>query len=363
MTPDEAVAQVAQAESWDARVAAIRLIPERFGIASHQEIFSAIARRVYVPSLAPDFAYVHWREDYELRPFLEAYQDAYTTTDGFSQVTEHDLTRVLTDVPRSLRVFRLMVGFTAQEFAAATRSLAESGVSLSVGLIRGIESGRRPKLPAAAACARVIDRAMRGMLFASSTTEGLRLKIAKPDTQSGWNTIRDFASNGVPLPVFLHQRLYGGAFRQLLDATSSRRGDVLEEAVESMFNSELVPHIRTGSNNQEEIAQRFGITVKPAPDFVVFDRSGTVRAVLECKGANDGGTARDKAARFRALRTEASRLGGIPVFAVLSGLGWTRTADALGPVIRDTDGRVFTIPTLREILSVQPFPTLAHTQY
>lgn len=57
------------------------------------------------------------------------------------------------------------------------------------------------------------------------------------------------------------------------------------------------------------------------------------------------------------------RLGGIPLFAVLAGLGWTRTSDALGPVVREADGRVFTIPTLREMLTVQPFPGLVGTQF
>ena len=80
--------------------------------------------------------------------------------------------------------------------------------------------------------------------------------------------------------------------------------------------------------------------------------------MLECKKANDGGTARDKTARFRNLRQEGQRLGGIPVFAVLSGLGWQRTGDALGPVVRDSDGRVFMLPTLSEMVTVQPFPDL-----
>jgi hypothetical protein len=91
---------------------------------------------------------------------------------------------------------------------------------------------------------------------------------------------------------------------------------------------------------------------------VIFDESDTLRALLECKAANDGGTARDKASRYSALRGEANRLGGTPLFAVLAGLGWRRTKDALGPVVRDTDGRVFTIPTLNEMLRVQPFPGL-----
>jgi hypothetical protein len=80
--------------------------------------------------------------------------------------------------------------------------------------------------------------------------------------------------------------------------------------------------------------------------------------MLECKLTNDGGTARDKAARFRSLRAEANRLGGVPVFAILEGLGWRRMADALGPVIRDTDGRTFFLGTLSEMLQTEPFPSL-----
>jgi hypothetical protein len=67
---------------------------------------------------------------------------------------------------------------------------------------------------------------------------------------------------------------------------------------------------------------------------------------------------RREASRFNSLRAEAARLGGVPVFAVLSGLGWRRARDALGPVVRDTDGRIFTIANLSEMLSADPFPQL-----
>lgn len=55
-------------------------------------------------------------------------------------------------------------------------------------------------------------------------------------------------------------------------------------------------------------------------------------------------------------------MGGIPVFAVLGGVGWRRTGDALGPVVRDTDGRVFTLETLNEMLGVEPLPSLRGLQ-
>jgi hypothetical protein len=194
-----------------------------------------------------------------------------------------------------------------------------------------------------------------------STPEGsdLRLKIEKPDTANGWQSVREYAVGGVPLAVLLHQRAYGGAFRQLLDATSTERGDLVEDPVEQLFIEERIPFVRTGTQDQAAIEQRWGLTVRPAPDFALFDnRTDTLRAILECKGANDGGTARDKAARFRALRAEGQRLGGIPLFAVLAGVGWRRTADALGPVVRDTDGRVFTLATLPGILETEPVPGL-----
>lgn len=358
------LAQVTAAPSWDARVSVLRRVPEMFGVARHAEIFGAVAKRAYVSALAPDFAYVHWLADYELEPLVATYDKAHELTDGFSSVGVGELAVALEAEPRTLRVFRLMLGFTAQEFASATTVVAERShvQALGVATIRSLEAGRAARPAVARCCSLVIADAMSGNLFPTPPPGGVRSKGDKPDTVAGWETIRGYASEGVPLPVLLHQRLYGGAFRQLLDATSTRRGDVPEDAVEGLFTANAVPYIRTGSHNQQEIEQRFGLTVKPAPDFVVYGSgSGAVEAILECKGANDGGTARDKAARFRALRTEATRLGGFPVLAVLAGLGWMRTGDALGPVVQATDGRVFTLPVLGEMLTVQPFPRLVGT--
>lgn len=355
-----AVEAIASASSWDARVALIRRVPEEFGRARRQDLYAAIAERVYVPNLNRDFAYVHWTDDYELAPFEEAYEAAHDRTAGFVNVDPSSLADAVLAAPISLRVFRVLLGLTTQEFAASTEVVAvgiEGADALSNSRIKAIEGGAAPNMVEAVCCAVVIDRAMANELFPEPPGE-VRSKIDKPDTVLGWESVRMYAQSGVPLATFLHQRHYGGAFRQLLDATSTKRGDLLEDPVEELFEANGIPYIRTGSHNQGEIENRFAITVKPAPDFVVFDQADTLRAMLECKATNDGGTARDKAARFRALREEGARLGGVPVVAVLSGLGWKRTRDALGPVIRDTDGRTFTLPTLSEMLNVQPFPTL-----
>ncbi|MFN8520527.1 MAG: hypothetical protein U0667_14310 [Chloroflexota bacterium] len=357
--PPDLVEQATTAPSWNARVAAIRRVPEEYGLARQQAIYAEIAERVYVPSVTPDFGYVHWRDEYELGLLTAAYEAAERVTRGFTDISPRELTTLLREQPTTLRVFRLMLGLTTTEFAEATAMVSIK--PLGKGAVGSIEAGSIPTVASADVCAAVIDRMMRGELFPPGVAP-LRSKVEKPDTAYGWDSIRRYAREGVPLPVLLHQRLYGGSFRQLLDATSSLRGDVLEEPVEALFVAEGIPYIRTGAFNQAEIEKRFGVTVKPAPDFVVYDtRTDDLRAMLECKGANDGGTARDKAARFGNLRTEANRLGGVPLFAVLGGIGWRRTSDALGPVVKATDGRVFTIATLPEMLTVEPFPGLMGT--
>jgi hypothetical protein len=356
---DDTIAAIAEAPTWDARVTLIRQIPERFGMGQQAEVYSQVARAVYVSNLAPDFAYVHWRDDYELGPIEEAYGFAYDATAGFTDVSRENLATALTAHPTTLRVFRLLLGFTTQEFAASTAVIAEEPELpvLSNSKVKAIEAAGAVTDPIASTCATVIDRAMSGDLFPEPAA-GLRRKTEKPDTVGGWYMVQRYAAEGVPLPAFLHQRHYGGAFRQLLDATSSQRGNILEDGVAELFDRDGIRYVRTASHDQAEIERRFGLTVRPAPDFVVYNGNDAPRALLECKGANDGGTARDKAARFRGLRQEAMRLGGVPLFAVLSGLGWRRTADALGPVVQHTDGRTFTLANLGEMLTVQPFPAL-----
>lgn len=360
-TAAEIAQQVASAPTWNARVGIIRRVPEEFGQAQHQAVYAQIAEQVYVPNLKPDFAYIHWRPDYELPTIERAYQAAYDGTEGFTAVSRPDLVRVVRERPQSLQAFRLLLGLTQAEFAEACAVCgAEHDLApISKGRVGSIEAGATPSVAEAETCAAVIDLMMSGELFPAQPGETLRRKLDKPDTAEGWASVQHYAEQGVPLAVLLHQRAYGGSFRQLLDATSTLRGDLLEDPVDELFTEAGIPHMRTGSHNQREIEERFGLTVRPAPDFVVFDqRTGALRAMLEVKGASDGGTARDKAARFRGLRAEANRLGGVPLFAVLAGVGWRRTQDALGPVIRDTDGRTFTIATLPEILEVEPFPGL-----
>ena len=358
---DATVRQIVGASSWDQRVAQIRLIPQKHGTGEHQRIYVEVARHAYVPHLAPDFAYIHEAPFYEESYFRKVYAAADEGTAGFADVSEDRLAQLIHDEPQTLLVFRTIMGLTKEEFSHST-SLASQTTELrplSAGKIDSMErDGTVTSGEQARVAALTLTQIITGTLFGDPPGDEVRSKQDKPDTAHGWDTVQQYAADGVPYSVFLHQRHYGGAFRQVLDATSSRRGDLIEDAVETLFRDNGIPNVRTGSHNQKEIAERFEVQVTPTPDFVVFDQSDNLRAMLECKGTNNGGTARDKALRFERLRDESIRLGGVPLLAVLGGMGWARVNDTLGPVVRDTDGRVFTIATLPEILTVAPFPTL-----
>jgi hypothetical protein len=357
---NETIERIVEAPGWNQRVAQIRLVPQHHGTGEHAHIFAEVARLLYLPHLAPDFAYIHEARFYEQGYFIEAYDAAYRATEGFTGVSEDDLAKALQNDPRTLLVFRTILGLTRDEFAQAT-TLAAQPVGLPPLTPAKVDSmerhGSATNVNQARAAARTLRQVVDGSLFGEPPA-GFVSKQAKPDTRHGWHSVKEFAASGVPFAIYLHQRHYGGAFRQVLDATSTQRGNLIEDAVEALFNEHRIPFLRTGSNNQAEIAARSEVHVTPAPDFVVFDAAGVLKAILECKGTNNGGTARDKALRFERLRDESIRLGGIPLIAVLGGMGWTRVNDALGPVVRDTEGRVFTLSTLSSMLEVTPFPAL-----
>lgn len=359
-TPEATVDRVVAAPSWDRRVEEIRRVPEAHGRQEWRQVYAAIADRLYRPYLSPQFAYVEWREDYAADTFAEAYRWASQQTDGFRRVTTEDLTQAIREHPQTLLVFRTIIGYTSNELAYAVREVAErlDLPKVSGNRAKSIERGTVPTELQAKACAEAIVRLVEGRMWEEAPGD-FQPKRQKPDTQEGWKSVRRFAEVGVPYEVFLHQRHYGGAFRTLLDATSSGRGNVLEEEVVDLLEEAEIPFIRTGSTNQSEVSRKFGLTVQPVPDFVVYKPPDTLQALIECKQTNDGGTARDKAARYTKLRGEAVRLGGAALIAVLDGLGWERVNDALGPVVQACDGRVFTLSTLSEMLEVQPLSGLA----
>lgn len=349
--------------SWAERVAAIRSVPNEFPGREHSAVYAEVARSVYVPSLAPSFHIVPWPERFRDRDgFMAAYEAAAEATDNFSKVAPQQISNAIQADPRTLRVFRLIIGYTPSELATTLRAFED--VSVPVDALEdggNLSASAEAALPALGRLISNIVSGTGGYDVSDELRErGFRAKTDKPDTEEGWDTVVKFAVDGVPYAELLFQRWYGGSFRQLQDAGGSLKGDLLEDATQALFEENGVPFVRTTPGTQATAGKSFGVTVQPAPDFILNDGS-TARGLLECKSASDGGTARDKAARFNALRREAERLGGIPVLAVLDGLGWRRVNDALGPVVRDCDGRVFTPATLAELLEVDPSRDLIGT--
>ncbi|WP_394276725.1 hypothetical protein, partial [Luteococcus sp.] len=79
-TIDNTIRSIVEAETWDQRVAQIRLVAQRHGTADHQSIYARVAREVYVPHLAPDFAYINQADFYDLSTFQAAYATAAEAT-------------------------------------------------------------------------------------------------------------------------------------------------------------------------------------------------------------------------------------------------------------------------------------------
>jgi hypothetical protein len=215
-------------------------------------------------------------------------------TGNFTRVDADDLAQALKADPRTLLVLRTIVGFTKDELAHSTQLVAERLGLASISGAKVDSMERKGSASSDDVCrvvAETLAQVMAGTLFGDPPGE-LKPKQAKPDTAGGWTTVAHLAAEGVPYSMLLHQRHYGGAFRQVLDATSTARGNLIEDAVEVLFKENGVPYIRTGSHNQGDIAARFEVRVTPAPDFVVFDLADRLQGMLECKGASDGGTAR-----------------------------------------------------------------------
>jgi hypothetical protein len=341
---------------WSSRVAAVRSIPAEFPGRELAAVYAEVARQCYVPNLAPHFHIVPWPERFLDRDaFQEAYEAAAEATSNFSNVSGDRISEAIQQDPRTLRIFRLIIGYTPKELAEVVRAFADASLPVDSledggGLSKRVEDA----LPAIGRLISDIVSGDAGYDVSEELRErGFLSKTDKPDTDGGWGQVSKFAREGITYDELLYQRWYGGAFRQLQDAGGKFKGDLLEDATEVLLTEHRVPFVRTGAGPAASIAEDLGVTVQPAPDFIIHDGQ-TARGLLECKSAGDGGTARDKAGRFGGLRREAARLGGIPVLAVLEGLGWRRVNDALGPVVRDCDGRVFTPETLAQLLDVDP---------
>ena len=288
--------------------------------------------------------------------FDSAYECLAEHTRNFVDVSQGNLIRALTENPLALAPLRMILGLTYNELSWAMK-LTRPGTTTSGTTLRNFERGPKPERITARRSemmeriAGTADAAMdRAILqIPESASRYFHSKLDKRDTSDGWHSV-EAAAGGVPYSALLYQRYVGGVWRQIQDAYSEVKGDkLLEQPIADLFDANGVSYYRsgTGATGATETERKFGLS--PGPDFVLPEDSPTV--IIESKVAEDGGTARDKAARVKNAAEAAKDRGLLPC-AVVDGKGWSERPKALLDVVIATDGRTYSLITLAHRLDI-----------
>jgi hypothetical protein len=298
--------------------------------------------------------------------FAAAYAILAEATGDFTEVSAVTLAAALRRDPSTLAPLRMIVGFTPNELGVAVQ-LVDPTQKVSGGRLKTFERKTQPAAESAARAALIdaiavtvvalMDRTV--LRVPEASADVFHSKLDKQDTRDGWIGVQRYAREGVPYWALLYQRYVGGVWRQVQDAYSEVKGDaILERPITALLEREGIPfhHSGTGASGATETAQLFGIN--PGPDFLLPDESPTV--VIEGKVVEDGGSARDKAARIRSLAQAASQRG-LVACAVVDGKGWRERPAALVEVIIATGGRTFSLNTLDQLLGVPEIAALRGT--
>lgn len=288
--------------------------------------------------------------------FEIAYECLAEHTDNFVDISEENLIRALTERALALAPLRMILGFTYNELSWAMK-LTRTGTTTSGTTLRNFERGPELERPTARrsnmieTIATTVTAAMdrRILQIPESASTFFHSKLDKRDTIDGWNSV-EIAADGVPYSALLFQRYVGGVWRQVQDAYSEVKGDnLLEQPIADLFDANGISYYRSrsGASGATATERRFGLS--PGPDFLLPEESPTV--IIESKVAEDGGTARDKAARIKNA-SEAARARGLLPCAVIDGKGWSERPKALLDIVIATDGRTYSLTTLPQLLDL-----------
>ncbi|MBI3670106.1 MAG: hypothetical protein HY237_10045 [Acidobacteria bacterium] len=317
------------------------------------------AARTFTGLLSMTFQAVAWNSEslYDEDSFHKAYERVREFTDSFADVRTERIRQLLVDYPQAVLVFRCIAALSLDELSALLGEIHD--ITLSKDLMRQCELGRelgnadRQRWTAASeSLGRVLLDAVSGQLLelpASVDKSLFRDRKAKIDTHEGWKSVSRISAEGVPYWALLYQRYVGGFFRQAMDASSSIKGDILEVALVKLLEANRIPYYRTKS--RERLA-----SWEQAPDFLLPSRDAPI-AAIEAKIAEDGGTARDKAARVERFCMEARKKKVFPI-VVIDGKGFYRINDVTAPILKNTRGETYTLRTLGRILDISQVTAL-----
>lgn len=276
--------------------------------------------KAFTGLLSQTFQAVAWNKDvlHDEESFRQTYTRVVELTEGFKRVDAQALAAVLREYPQAILVLRLIAALSLDELATLLRERTE--IDISKDQMRDFELGREisesQKAKWNKACrdlGELLGDSIGGDLLALPEMvdkQKFRERRDKPDTRGSWPSVAEVATRGVDYWLLLYQRYVGEFFRQAMDASSSIKGDILEDAVVRLLEGHRIPFYRTRA--RERIAGW-----EQAPDFLL-PNPGKPTAIIEAKLAEDGGTARDKAARIERLCREG-QAKGVRCIAVIDG--------------------------------------------
>ncbi len=309
--------------------------------------------KTFTQLLSMTFQAVAWNKEvlYDEETFQANYERVSKATARFTMVDETHLAQLLVDYPPSLLVLRCIAALSLDEISLLLKETG--GIKLTKDQMREFELGRDIGRADAARwfeaskfLAKTITESISGSLLDLPNSVDKRLfkgRKDKADTREGWKSATALAESGVPYWRLLYQRYVGGFFRQAMDASSSVKGDILELAIARLLEAHGVSFYRTKAREKLPGWEQ-------APDFLLPSREQPTVAI-EAKLAEDGGTARDKAARIERFCIEAREKGVFPV-VVIDGKGFYRINDVTAPIVRNTRGETYTLKTLERILAI-----------
>ena len=219
---------IAGAGNWDARVAMIRRIPEAFGTAEHADVYAAIARHVYVPKLTPEFAYVDWRDEYELSALAARVRIGTREDPRISRRNSRAACAIDRRGAETLRIFRLLLGLTGAEFSEASLLVGEELNFLPFPRVRSRMEKSAGRISAGCSCdlhsrrssfGRVRDAISKGKGHRCRARQNSKSRIPHAAGKAFLSSNQRRSLGWISSPTALWR-----AFRQLLDPTSGNRG-------------------------------------------------------------------------------------------------------------------------------------------
>ena len=295
----------------------------------------------------------------EYREFQTAFEVLRRRTNAFANFTEGTVWSAIRENSLCFGVIRTMLGMSPPEWADLARSDRDSDISQGYartldgrcrsnssfisGLVRPRSSKALDRIEALISVA--VEYIIRGSPPGAADTVH---RLDKVDTSHGLESLRHVASQHVPYAMLLYERYLGRPFATHRDAVSEQVGDVMETAIEERLARARITFRKT--KRAERVPG-----YDQAPDFFVPDEFNP-SIVIEAKITGDDGTARDKVARIERLTRmrDDRRRDGQPdyeVVACIDGRGFGVRREDMRSLITMTEGKVFTLATLDQIVA------------